>query len=380
MNDDNSFEGLDAEHSQELVSSRLPSSNNIIRGQEDSYAVGKRIASGKYGAVYEVLRTRDGKLFAAKLEVCDIATRALSMDYLVLKAANKSHLTHFCNLIDRGMIQKHFKFLIMNRLGENLYKLRLQFQHYRFSAPTALRLSLEMLSALEQLHSLGYVHRDVKPSNFALLQSKDNNKTCRIMLIDFGLCRQFKLPNGEIKPPRENTQFRGTIRYAPLAAHRAQEQSPKDDLESWLYVVAEFMAGELPWSGYHGAERDEVRRIKEETRSQQGMIDLLKHCPRMEFRRILTYLDQLDYNTLPSYQYVRDLISLAIRNNDINPEEPYDWEQQNEEDEGDEDDKDEDKKEEKNGSKIVLENNKIIIKQQTATPNGPSSTGPLNGK
>jgi len=45
-------------------------------------------------------------------------------------------------------------------------------------------------------------------------------------------------------------------------------------LESWLYVVAEFMAGELPWSGFHGAERDEVRRIKEETRSQQGMVCL----------------------------------------------------------------------------------------------------------
>jgi len=35
-------------------------------------------------------------------------------------------------------------------------------------------------------------------------------------------------------------------------------------------------------------------------------------------------------------KYVRDLISLAIRNNDINPEEPYDWEQQNEEEEEEE--------------------------------------------
>jgi len=75
-------------------------------------------------------------------------------------------------------------------------------------------------------------------------------------------------------------------------------------------------------------------------------------------------------------KYVRDLISLAIRNNDINPEEPYDWEQQNEEDE-EEEEKDEEEK--KNGSKIAVENNKIII-QQIATPNGPSSTGPLNGK
>lgn len=104
-------------------------------------------------------------------------------DYVVLRAANKAKLGHFCTLVDRGMIKDHFKFLVMNRaspgtgartdnprlfsdlfvqLGDNLHKLRLQFQHSRFSAPTALRLALEMLSALEQLHSLGYVHRDVK--------------------------------------------------------------------------------------------------------------------------------------------------------------------------------------------------------------------------
>jgi hypothetical protein len=54
MDDDHSFEGID-EHSAEYVHSRLPNSNNIIKGQKDSYAVGKKIAMGKYGAVYEVI-------------------------------------------------------------------------------------------------------------------------------------------------------------------------------------------------------------------------------------------------------------------------------------------------------------------------------------
>lgn len=56
MDDDmiNSYECSNDAESAEFVSERLPSSNNVIRGQKDAYAVGKKIASGKYGAVYEV--------------------------------------------------------------------------------------------------------------------------------------------------------------------------------------------------------------------------------------------------------------------------------------------------------------------------------------
>jgi hypothetical protein len=36
------------------VSDKLPNTNNVIKGQEFSYAVGRKIAPGRYGAVYEV--------------------------------------------------------------------------------------------------------------------------------------------------------------------------------------------------------------------------------------------------------------------------------------------------------------------------------------
>lgn len=35
------------------------------------------------------------------------------MDYTVLKYANRASLHHFCELIDRGKIEGHFKFMIM---------------------------------------------------------------------------------------------------------------------------------------------------------------------------------------------------------------------------------------------------------------------------
>uniref|UniRef100_A0A915E5C9 Protein kinase domain-containing protein n=1 Tax=Ditylenchus dipsaci TaxID=166011 RepID=A0A915E5C9_9BILA len=321
-----------------MVSERLPSTNNMIRGQKDSYAVGRKIAPGKFGAVYEVLRRVDGKRFAAKLEICDVSSNALNMDYIVLKAASKQRSTtvsHFCQLVDRGKIEGHFKFLVMKLLGDNLYKLRHQFQEYRFSAPTALRLATEMLGALEELHSLGFVHRDVKPSNFAIYQEDGQTK---IFLIDFGLCRQFRSStSGEIKPPREQTQFRGTTRYASLSAHREEEQSPKDDLESWFYVIVEFMTGELPWGPYRQNEKEKVKKLKENSRTTEGTLQLLKYCPRTEFGRMMKYLDGLTYYSQPDYAYLRQLIQLAMKNNDIKPDETYDWQVDQEEDEQDQD-------------------------------------------
>uniref|UniRef100_A0A7E4VVE2 non-specific serine/threonine protein kinase n=1 Tax=Panagrellus redivivus TaxID=6233 RepID=A0A7E4VVE2_PANRE len=311
------------------ASELLPSKNNLIRGAKYSYSVGRKIMPGRYGAVYEVLRSNDGKPFAAKLEICDTGFSGLNYDYKVLKAAEKKGCAeHFATLIDRGKIEGHFKFLVMPMLGQNLWQLRHNFEGNRFGAPTALRLALETLAGIERLHGLGYIHRDIKPSNFLINPSNNN-----IVLIDFGICRGYRNANGEPKPPREDCTFRGTTRYAALAAHENEEQSPKDDIESWFYLVVEFIVGNLPWAAFRKAERDTVRRLKKYARTTDGFAELCKHCPRNEFRRILTYIDSLGYYAHPDYTYLRSVIQLAMKNNGIKGDEPYDW-QQDDTDEG----------------------------------------------
>jgi tau tubulin kinase len=103
------------------------------------------------------------------------------------------------------------------------------------------------------------ISRDIKPGNFAIGR-RETNENHIVFMLDFGLCRKIAyLPNlmfisslfssevHDIRLPREIAPFRGTTRYASLAAQKEVEQSRKDDVEAWLYVVVEWTGGGLPW-------------------------------------------------------------------------------------------------------------------------------------
>ncbi len=61
---------------------------------------------------------------------------------------------------------------------------------------------IQMIEALEQIHSCNYLHRDVKPDNFMI---KDH----RVKLIDFGLATSFANKQGQHQK-RERYGFNGT--------------------------------------------------------------------------------------------------------------------------------------------------------------------------
>ncbi|VDN26556.1 unnamed protein product [Cylicostephanus goldi] len=51
----------------------------------------------------------------------------------------------------------------------------------------------------------------------------------------------------DLRLEREKAAFRGTPRYASITALSMKEQSRKDDIESWWYMIVELMVGQLPW-------------------------------------------------------------------------------------------------------------------------------------
>ncbi|KAM3717301.1 putative serine/threonine-protein kinase [Dirofilaria immitis] len=308
---------------QNYVLDRLPQRNVLIKGRNFEFAIGRLISQGRFGAVYEVLRRTDGKRFAAKLEMCDAHFHGLNMDYIVLLKASKIICEHIAGLIDQGKIEGHFKFIVMKMLGDNLHKLRRAFVECHFSLSTSLRLGIQSLAALEELHSMGFVHRDVKASNFAI--SDPSEPKMNLYIIDFGLCRMYRNPKDGIRPPRDKTSFRGTTRYASLAAHREEELSPKDDLESWFYMLIEMISGELPWGNFHRTDRKEIEYKKQQCRSSDALKALLKECPKVEFRRILNYIDSLTYHSQPDHKFLTEMLQLAMKNYGVKMDEPYDW-------------------------------------------------------
>jgi hypothetical protein len=94
--------------------------------------------------------------------------------------------------------------------------------------------------ALAAMHSAGYVHYDVKPSNFVRLEDGST------VLIDF---------EGARKLGAFVHQMLYTRKYCPRSVHRTMLEDTndlvcgEDDLESLIYSIWELGAGKLPWQG-----------------------------------------------------------------------------------------------------------------------------------
>lgn len=57
-----------------------------------------------------------------------------------------------------------------------------------FSFSTTVKLGLETLEGISNLHDLGYLHRDIKPQNFTIGLKERSNV---IYLLDFGIARRY---------------------------------------------------------------------------------------------------------------------------------------------------------------------------------------------
>ncbi|PIO59155.1 hypothetical protein TELCIR_19390, partial [Teladorsagia circumcincta] len=134
-------------------------------------------------------------------------------------------------------------------VGRNLWELRIKSPNRKFSMVTSIRAAEQTLAAIRDFHLCGYIHRDIKPPNFAIGREADGDLHT-IYIIDFGLSRRYRTADKDLRYQRRKVAFRGTTRYASIDALEMKEQSRKDDVESWWYMVVEWMVGQLPWEKF----------------------------------------------------------------------------------------------------------------------------------
>jgi hypothetical protein len=115
-------------------------------------------------------------------------------------------------------------------------------------------------------------------------------------LIDFGLARVWRTPDGVVRPRGQLLGFTGTYRYASIRSHDGEELSCRDDLTSLLYILVEMVAPPLPW--HRQEDRDTVVEIKKEAKSK-----LLIGLPA-QFQEIQDYIDGLRYEDFPDYDWL----------------------------------------------------------------------------
>jgi tau tubulin kinase len=134
----------------------------------------------------------------------------------------------------------------MELLGKNVANFKRN--KHDFNYKCAVDILIQMLNSIEVLHDRGYIHRDIKPTNFVIGRGNSKDKSENIVyMVDFGLAKLHLDKNFKSLPPRTNTDFRGTLTYASLNAHNKKDLSRRDDLWSFFFVILDLLNESLPW-------------------------------------------------------------------------------------------------------------------------------------
>ncbi|XGW02043.1 hypothetical protein V3C99_014256 [Haemonchus contortus] len=279
----------------------------------DVWVVVRKLGKGAYGQVYHVINLRNGVQGALKTESKSQADRVLKMERNVLQGFKG--VKGAMKLISMGTTET-YSYIVMTLCGADLTHLCKAVGP--LSDSTILRVAIRTLLALKQLHEIGYVHRDVKPCNFAISCASPKI----IHVFDFGMTRKYAMKNEKsewcIKRRRNRISFRGTLRYCSLSTQRGAEQGRVDDLWSWAYMSIE-MRDPLPW--VKAVHPEAVLALKEETPLEKLCCSNLTKV----FLPIFKSFDKLGYYDRPDYKKIFEVLMDEVTKQKFQLTDPYDW-------------------------------------------------------
>ncbi|KRH92658.1 Casein kinase (serine/threonine/tyrosine protein kinase) [Pseudoloma neurophilia] len=285
--------------------------------------LGELLGTGTFGEVYSFYDNDSKTEKALKIEKkdCDL----LRNEYKIYRYLNKIQNDFIPNASYFG----HFYFkgnmcnvMIMDFLGPSLQKLHIK-QNKMFSEKTVMKLAINMIKSVEYLHSRHFVHRDIKPDNFAFGRNENSKK---LYLIDLGLAKKYRSSTTYLHiPEKSGKSLIGTARYASINVHNGEEQSRRDDLESLGYCLLFFVLGKLPWQGLRATTKEEkhslIKRVKQQT-SLKLLCEGLHRC----FYDYMKYVRELEFKHLPDYAYLIELFDNALYELSDSINSPFEWE------------------------------------------------------
>jgi serine/threonine-protein kinase len=209
------------------------------------YRMGRRIGSGAMASVYEARHDQLGKTVALKVLHPHVAdeSRAVARFLREGRAAARIRHPHAVTVIDAGVGADGSPYLVMElEHGETLASLLRTFGI--LDSTHAVDLLLPLISAIHHAHSLGIVHRDVKPAN--ILISSDHVGDSVAKITDFGISRLTEAASEH--HVTADRGLLGTLAYmAPEQVVAAHEASDAADQYSVGVVLYECLTGRLPF-------------------------------------------------------------------------------------------------------------------------------------
>jgi serine/threonine protein kinase len=214
------------------------------------YRITGKLGIGGMGVVYEAEDTRLPRKVALKFLPEELADDPDAIRRFRREAETIATLSHgnICTIYD---IDEHDGRIFIAMECVDGVNLKVFLSRHTLTTTQIAELAVQITGALEAAHAKGIVHRDIKPGNLIVSESRT------VKVLDFGLARRFRTadtdelgPDGSTIPGRPV----GTANYMAPERILQLPLDPRSDLFSLGVVLYEMATGRLPFAGASPSE------------------------------------------------------------------------------------------------------------------------------
>ncbi|MDB5350700.1 MAG: protein kinase domain with domain [Planctomycetota bacterium] len=246
------------------------------------YTTLRELGRGAMGVVYLAQHLQSGRKVALKLIAPETAAARSAIDRFLREMTVISQMKHpnIVEYLEQGTTKGQFWFAMEYVSGPNLEEIA-QAEPGTYPILQACRMAYQVLKGLEHAHSLGFVHRDVKPENI-LIGKTPAGLLAKIS--DFGLAKSFR--GIGLSGLTFSGEMRGTIPFMPPEqVLDFKKVLPSGDLYATAATLYYLISGQFIYD--QNAEGDVIRMLLEDQpvpirdrrpEVPKGLADVLQKC------------------------------------------------------------------------------------------------------
>jgi serine/threonine-protein kinase len=201
--------------------------------QIDGYEIVAKIGEGAAATVYRAVGPRGDVAVKVLRDSDPVSHRRFEREARIASEAASRHLVPILEVGDGFFVMPIYE---RGSLAESVLR------DGALPLPDVVRLAAELAQALDALHALTIVHRDVKPSNVMLSDGG-------AMLADFGLAR-----GADATQLTRDGQLVGSAHYLAPELIEGQPATPASDIYAFGCLLYECVTGAPPFTGHADAE------------------------------------------------------------------------------------------------------------------------------
>jgi eukaryotic-like serine/threonine-protein kinase len=215
-------------------------SNTLETGQElDNFRIEAAVAESGMASIFRATDLRDGKKVALKVPHFAMESDPALFDRFIREESIGIALDHPNVMRIYPEERRSRVYMVMEWVEGKLLR-QVMYEVGKMPPERAIKITLEILKALEYIHHNGVVHRDLKPENI-MLNPEDN-----IKLIDFGIASQ---AGAKRLTYAGFTQALGSPDYISPEQVKGKRGDARSDLYAVGVMLYEMLSGKTPFSG-----------------------------------------------------------------------------------------------------------------------------------